>query len=323
MGADSLATVTKPLVGLDDLIVFFEESGDDWILKPGALSSFGQILDKAQQVPYNQMDYVTKLFSLSPLPMGAMFTGVASIGDDTVRSLVAEFKETDSVLRTKRPRGNYTVMATAKRMLTFFRSRYRAAYKEEWNRPALELVMGGYNRTKRLPTIVRVDVAADTVREVFAAGTFGIAFAGQMDWLQRIVFGTDTTNMARLEQRHRSLLEGYRQHVVEAVSSAGLTFDVPEVDALGDQLNIFHDDWSLEGLDSTFADFSEQNLIEAVDFFVDTMIRAQGISASLPTVGGNINIAVIRKESGFRFVSPQEWTHREHKVQVPEAEQQI
>ena len=86
-------------------------------------------------------------------------------------------------------------------------------------------------------------------------------------------------------------------------------------------MDMFYDDWELEGLNPSFANFSEQNLVEAVDFFVDTMIRAQEISDSLPTVGGKINIAVIRKDSGFRFVSPQEWTHREHRVRVPEEPQ--
>jgi len=158
------------------------------------------------------------------------------------------------------------------------------------------------------------------VRQVFKPGTFGIAFGGQMDWLQRIVFGTDTANMVKLEQRHKEIMNQYRDHIAGEVALAGFSFTVPPVDALGDKLELFHDDWRLDGLDADFADFSEQNLIEAVDFFVDTMIRAQGVSAKLPTVGGSINIAVIRKEGGFRFVSPQEWTHREHRIQVPETE---
>ena len=74
--------------------------------------------------------------------------------------------------------------------------------------------------------------------------------------------------------------------------------------------------WDIRGLDANFGDFSEQNAIDCVDFFIEIMIRAQAVSSQLPTVGGDVHIAVIR-EDGFRFVSRQEWTHGDHSIEIP------
>ena len=41
--------------------------------------------------------------------------------------------------------------------------------------------------------------------------------------------------------------------------------------------------WDIEGLDAKFEDFSEQNAIDCVDFFIEIMIRAQAVSSQLPT----------------------------------------
>lgn len=104
-----------------------------------------------------------------------------------------------------------------------------------------------------------------------------------------------------------------------AIAAAGIKFEIPHPDSWGDELNLFKN-WSLQGLDAHIADFSEQNAIDCVDFFIEIMIRAQAVSSQLPTVGGDINIAVIRKD-GFRFVSRQEWRHGDHRIKVPEAQQ--
>ena len=115
------------------------------------------------------------------------------------------------------------------------------------------------------------------------------------------------------------MLVDYHQRVSDAIANAGITFEVPHPDSWGDELNLFKD-WNLQGLDANIADFSAQNAIECVDFFIEIMIRAQAVSSQLPTVGGDINIAVIRKD-GFRFVSRQEWRHGDHSIKIPGGQQ--
>ena len=94
-------------------------------------------------MPYNQQTHVEKIFDLSPLPMGLMFTGIASIGDRTIRDLVAEFRANDATLKKASPPANYTVRAVANRLLRFLRRHYDDAYPGPFGKPGLELLIGG------------------------------------------------------------------------------------------------------------------------------------------------------------------------------------
>ena len=320
MGTDSLATVVRPLVDPLDLSEYFDDSNEFKIKvddqgKP-LLDSLLTIMEQAQSVPYNQLGNVLKLFDLTPLPMGVMFSGITSIGYRTIGKMISEFKEQEETSVPGIEKSNYTVRSVADRLREFLRQYYASIFPQAHTRPELELIVGGYDKLSHLPSLYRIDVREDTVVEIFSVESpFGVAFGGQNDWIQRIVFGTDGNNQVRLAQRAHDLLLEYHRHISEAIVSAGITFEVPGPDSWGDELKLFNN-WSLNGLDANLADFSEQNAIDCVDFFIEIMIRVQAVSSRLPTVGGDINIAVIRKD-GFRFVSRQEWRHRDHSIRIP------
>ena len=324
MGTDSLGTVTRRLVDPLELLECFDPE-DDFKLKVDdqgkpLLHSFSTLMEQAQAVPYNQLSNVSKLFDLTPLPMGVMFTGITSIGKRTIGKLISEFRQADLVFRKDSEPSNYSVRTVGTRLLKYFRQPYDSTYPQPHARPELELIVGGYDNLSYLPSLYRIDVRKDSIEEIFSSDSpFGVAFGGQKDWIQRIVFGTDENNQVRLALRAHELLTDYHQRVSDAIAGAGITFEVPHPDSWGDELNLFNN-WNLQGLDANIADFSEQNAIDCVDFFIEIMIRAQDVSSQLPTVGGDINVAVIRKD-GFRFVSRQEWRHRDHSIKIPGVQQ--
>ena len=323
MGADSLGTVVRPLVDPYDILEYFDTENDLKLQIDGegqpVLDSFSKILEQAQAVPYNQMSNVSKLFDLSPLPMGVMFTGITSIGNRTIGKLISDFRESEPLLKKDAEPSNYEVRTIGDRLLQFLRQAYASTYSSLHGQPELELIVGGYANIGYLPSLYRIDVRENTFDEIFSSESpFGVAFGGQKDWIERIVFGTDMNNQFDLAIRARELLIKYRQYISSAIEEAGMNFDVPHPDSWGDELNLFHD-WSLHGLEAEIADFSEQNAIDCVDFFIEIMIRAQAVSSRMPTVGGDINVAVIRKD-GFRFVSRQEWKHRDHAIRIPGAQ---
>ena len=320
MGTDSLGTVTRPLVDPLDLLNYFDRDNNFKIKvddqgKP-LLDSLLTIMEQAQSVPYNQLGNVSKLFDLSPLPMGVMFSGITSIGNRTIGRMISEFKEQDEAFDSDADEPNDTVRSVGDRLRQFFKEYYASVFPQPHAQPELELIIGGYDKLNYLPRLRRIDVRENTIEEIFLGESpFGVAFGGQNDWIQRIVFGTDDDNRVRLAQRAHDLLLEYHRRISDAVAKAGITFDVPGPDAWGDVLGLF-DDWDLKGLDADFPEFSEQNAIECVDFFIEIMIRAQAVSSQLPTVGGDVHVAVIRKD-GFRFVSRQEWRHRDHSIEIP------
>ena len=321
MGTDSLGTVTKSLVDPSDLLGYFDVN-DDFKLKLDdqgnpLLDSFRTLLERAQAVPYNQQSNLAKLFDLSPLPMGAMFTGITSIGNHTIGKYLSKFKEDDPSFNVESELSNYTVQSTGHALLQYLRQNYASTFPDPDRRPNLELIIGGYDYSSDLPSLFRLNIREDTIVPIFSSDSpFGVAFGGQYDWIQRIVFGTDTENQHRLDLRVQDLLNEYQQRVSDALANAGVEFEVPNPNFWGDEFRLFND-WGLQSLDAHFDDFSEQNAIDCVDFFIELMARSQTFSSQLPTVGGDIHIAVIRKD-GFRFVSRQEWRHGDHTIKITE-----
>jgi hypothetical protein len=211
---------------------------------------------------------------------------------------------------------DYSVERVTEALLASLRGPYEAAFPEEYLAQDLELLVGGYDPHAEWPVLCRLDVRANRAERVFQEGEFGIAFAGQMDWIQRIVFGTDNRNRVKLRQRSKHLIHRYRELALEQLAREGHAVPLPEVDSLGEELELFRE-WDLDGLEPDWAQFSEQNAIDCVDFFLTIMIKAQDVAPQLPTVGGPVHIAVVRRD-GFHPVTKEVWRHNEHEVAIPE-----
>lgn len=313
MGCDSLGSTTKPLVDPFDLVPDYFDPKDEWKLKTDKdgkpiLKDLGNIYKKAQNVPFDHMTHMTKLYSLQPLEMGVMMTGIASIGDRTIKSLVTEFRNEKMNPGPKKP-ANYTVRSISQKLLKFVYGFYDEQFGAQGQKPKLEFMAGGYDKRNPVPTIYRVYVHDNKLELTFDAKVpFGIAFGGQTQEIQRIVFGTDNDNMLKMMIRVGRLLDKYRGLLQEHLKGKGITEELPGLDAFGDELHLLKD-WGLNQFAANWGDFSEQNALECVNFFVEIMIKSQQFSASLPTVGGDVRIALIKKDKGFRFISREEYIH--------------
>ena len=68
------------------------------------------------------------------------------------------------------------------------------------------------------------------------------------------------------------------------------------------------------GLNPHLDSLSEQAAINFAEFLVETMIKAQQLSGTIPTVGGDIHLAIITKANGFVWISKEEYIFRGHAV---------
>ena len=310
LGCDSLGTSTKFLLDPFDLIKFFDKNlklkkGKDG--KP-VLKNFSDIWSKRQSIPYSHMTHITKLFTLFPLPMGIMYTGIASIANRTIKSLIEEFKNKESIFRKKPKPKNYTVKRLAEKILDFIFQHFESEYPEEKKRPDLEFILGGYDKRNPIPKIVRIKLSENKVKDTIE--NFGMVFGGEMKEIQRIVHGTDWSNKLKIKDRHIELLRKYRDKMNSYLKQQKVSVEIPELSMEEiKELDMFSDNWDLDIFDANFGDFSEQNAIECVDFFVNIMIRSQQFSEGMPIVGGEVHIALITKTQGFQFISREEYYH--------------
>ena len=309
MGCDSLATATRLMVDPFDLFEYFNGSElavSDTDERP-VLRNFGQILERASNIPFDHMTHVDKLFHLKPLKMGVMFTGVTSIGDRTVKSLIMEFRAKDQAFDESVT--NYTVKSVADRLLDFLKEFDDKRLEDSpFARPSqLELILAGYNKSGPHPDVVKISLGD---REVVSQERLGPMFGGQTREIERIVYGIDFATFSRLEARHHEALQEYALATLKANGVAS-----PNLPKLSQDHRLFDGSFSLAGLGATWDDFSDQNAIDCVSYFIRIMSQAQRFSSRMPTVGGEMSVALIDQESGFRWVSRREYAHEDHRIE--------
>jgi hypothetical protein len=319
MGCDSLASVTQALVDPYALVEFFD-GNNAWCLKLGAdnkpiLTDWYKVYEKAQVIPYSHMTHMSKLFSLSPLPMAVMTSGITSIGQRTIKSLIAEFKARPSFINAAN--GSFTVKSIGSRLLRLLWKHYCIQYpKDSPSKPILELILGGYDSDSPISSIYRIRVNENKIEATI--DDFGMVFGGEMEEIQRIVFGTDYANQLNITARSFVLLEKYHNLLGQHLKNEKIEATLPPPSQYVNELGMFSDGWNLIGFKANWGDFSEQNAIECVDFFINIMIKSQQFSSRMPTVGGEAHIALITKERGFRFVSREELSHAGHSIAIEE-----
>ncbi|MFQ5998786.1 MAG: hypothetical protein ACE5KO_05720, partial [Candidatus Bathyarchaeia archaeon] len=175
MGADSLGTEIRQMVNPFRLADYFDsENGLKLRLNDDGspvLVDFFELFHEAERVPYNQLLHVNKLFRLGNLPIGAMYTGIISIGEQTIRSLLADFVQKDQAFRKNNP-PNYTVRSISERLLKYLRTRYEQEYNQPFGLQDLELLTAGYSRNEQFPSLVRINIRKNTLTTEFESGEF-------------------------------------------------------------------------------------------------------------------------------------------------------
>lgn len=324
LGCDSLATTSRRFLDPFQVLEMFYDF-EDTSKSPqprrdsnGALDlpDFGDVFVEAREQPVNQLPSYTKMFQLEPAAIGVMFAGVAVVNGKSMRNLVDEFLATSDI--TKYLRGNHGVHGLYTRLNTFLFDEYSAEYGPGVGYgPDLWFTVVGYskNKNRQHPEAYQGRVSAEgaTLQMELKPGNCGFIFGGQHDVIERVTRGMDFGNIYRYERRVNEILSVYRGLAQEAAEAAGFKGTLPDPRKLGTQLDTSSTDW-VRGHYTDPTAFSEQAAIDYVDFLVNLMIKSQHFGDSIPTVGGDIHIAIITKRTGFQWISAQEYKYRERKI---------
>jgi hypothetical protein len=316
MGTDSLGTITKPMIDPNELAEYFE-AGNGFKLKlrkdgSPLLDNWSKIIQKTQTVPSNYYNHIEKIFSLAPREMGVMCSGIGAIGDRSIKSLIGEFCSSAKTLELKD--SEQTLFRTGEELLDFLWEHYSKVFPDEKDHPDLEFMLCGYDRNKYTPGMVRVHVHD---HKVFVPDyDFCIFFGGITKEIQRLIFGTDMYNKLRLIDRSAEILTQYHEFLTKDLNSRGIQIPLKRPEDFKAELDLFHN-WHLEGLAANWGTFSEQTAIECVDFLINVMVRSQEYSTQIPTVGGEVQIALVKKNLGFQPISKLEWRHGDRAVLKP------
>ncbi len=178
-------------------------------------------------------------------------------------------------------------------------------------RPSLDLLMAGYGKSGALPRVATVSVKGNSVDHYDNGVRFRPIFGGQSREIERIVYGADTDAMLRLEGRHKITTSSYLRRVLRE-KGVEIEGELPEL--LSSERIFDPNEFLLPSMTPNWGDFSEQNAIDCVTYFVRIMCDVQRFNSRMPTVGGHIHIALIDRDDGFRFISREEYSHEDHRV---------
>jgi len=301
LASDSQGTVTRPLVDPRELTEFFEAGNDgklrtDLQGKP-LLDTWSHIESHAMDLPFKIHYNVDKIFALDPLKMGVMVSGMASIGDRTIKSLMNELRT--SVKLTELCLTDHTLRDAAKTVLDFLSPYYEKEFPYGRN-PEIELMLCGYEKNRFTSGVIRVNVQKKTISE--PDYDFCIFFGGITREIQRLLFGIDSANKSRLMKRSQELLGQYHEYLAQHLKNNNINIELPKPEEYGGELSLFYN-VSLDSLQMNCATYPEQDAIECAEFLVNIMINTQRFSNQVPSTGGKVQLAIIRKQSGLHFIN--------------------
>ena len=304
MGSDSLSTASRRLIDPMRLLDHFDPKTLE--LKENTTLHFQDIYSNSEDIPFSHMAHVDKLFQLHK-NVGVALSGLVSIGNITLKSIIQE------VMTNEYKPCREAAQNLKEKIQAPYEKQYKNYYK-----PPIELLVAGWNSNNNRPLIYRINFPEGKIRKGID-GDYGISFGGQYKEISRLVHGTDPDNMHLIEERHQNLL----QHFVTELKQLNPNGLVWPSSKFLKQFRMFglenpndsnSGNWRLDRFDASVDDFSDQNAINCVSWLIELMIKAQEFSNSMPTVGGNIHVAIIDRKDGFRFVSQESYNFQGHTI---------
>jgi hypothetical protein len=327
LSCDSIASVTEYFV---DPFTCHNERTED-----GSLSVTVTSADIIPQVT-NTWDGVTKLFLLQggSCPVAAVTAGLAKLNNRSMSSYANQFLSEHGGSAPVEALGTmstfvgpqcvkpvlHTVDDVAHEFLAFMREHYDIHYgdsnvPQEYRHGPIFLV-GGYDREEHLPSLYKVNVQEDIVHQLFAAGRFGLAWEGQTEAVERLVWGYDSLLRDSIENQIAAAMESVRKNMGGAAASMlQQILDHAEI-SLPQDINTelpavpkIRIPWARYRCDIAYGNLPLQDAVDLAAFLVSLQSGMSKFAMGVPTVGGRTRVGVVSRHEGFRMLGEPELRH--------------
>jgi hypothetical protein len=223
----------------------------------------------------SNFDNATKLMTLKePHDFVAISTvGAGTISDRTIHSFAAEFQET---LGDKR----LTIKEYADKLETFYQAQWDKKEHED-DDLEIQFQVAGLDKGEIYGELYNVTVPKGKGKPIqqIKPGVFNVAWNGDVSIVTRLVNGIDP-NLA-----YKLGAAGFDDAVTEQISS--IIANIP-------------------GSNYPISTYALQDGINLARFLIKSTVQGQNLLQTQRTVGGNIDICVIKSEGGCSYISRKE-----------------
>jgi len=296
LGCDSIASNAQYYV--DPFKVGFEQdSSGKATIDPAGRFTLKVATENFEQDVTNAWGGVTKMFQItdSPSLMVAVTAGLAKLNDRTIASYGSEFLSIQKDLPKKQRLEDCKAICDA--FLKFMKKSYATHYKGSTVLPQFregpEFLVGGFGRKDDFPSVFRISVQNDRVQEQFAKGSFGVAWNGQSDSVERFIRGYDSNLKSQLEAEITSVLKKHsddvKQYVADSVNKilddlgqtlpSGTKIDIPELSSIPI-------DWQRYRVPLDYGNLPLQEAVNFASFLVNLQAANGRFARGVATVGG-------------------------------------
>jgi hypothetical protein len=229
------------------------------------------IKDQNNNIIHVNFDNATKLLAFNNPHnyIGVVTYGLAAIGNRTAHSFLPEFE-------ASLPDERISVNEFARKLSDFFKAQWEKSMPKEYTGPDITFVVGGYNVNEPYGSVYIIEIPRKPLPEQRGqAGTFGITWGGQRDFVDRLIRGYDFT--------------------VPDVVYTTLQPEKDKMDLLMKNLNVAEMKIPLDTM-------ALQDCVDLAIFFIRTTIIAQKLTVGLRGCGGPIDVATITRREGLGYV---------------------
>jgi hypothetical protein len=229
-----------------------------------------------QQLHVN-FDNASKLLSFSDpnASIGCVTFGQAAIGIRNVSSFQPEFEAGLPPERLK-------VEQFAQHLSDFFMGQWNTTIAPGYAGPDISFVCGGYNENEVYGRVYTFNVPSSPGLVEQSPNAFGITWGGQRDIVDRLLQGYDSRIMQIAQQTLQ--LDATQLAAFAAAAAPVLQLPIP-----------------IEFMPL-------QDHVDLARFFIRTTIDAQVLTVGLRGCGGPIDIAIVTRREGLRFIKRKQIT---------------
>jgi hypothetical protein len=201
-------------------------------------------------------------------------------------------------------------------MREHYDSHYGDAKVPEEYRDGPLFLVGGYDSDGHLPSLYRVNVEANHVKQSYAAGRFGLAWEGQSDAVERLLRGYDSAMRASIQDYIALALQAACRSMGDAAASMlQQVLDRAKIPLPGDidtelpavpQIRI---PWDRYHCDIACGNLPLQDAVDLASFLVGLQSGQSKFAMGVPTVGGRTHVGVVTRHEGFRMLAEPELRH--------------